>query len=66
MCTFTYATPTLITEAIHLVTRVQLLLKTYSELTPYKALANCYGVSANDAYQFQRPRPVTITTTVAI
>ena len=25
----------------------------YSELTPYTALANCYGVSAYDMYQFQ-------------
>ena len=33
---------------------------------PYTALANCYGVSAYDTYQFQGPRSLTITTTVAI
>ena len=38
----------------------------YSELTPYTALANCYGVSAYDAHQFQGPCVLTITTTVAI
>ena len=26
MCTFTYATPTFVTEALHLVTQLQLLL----------------------------------------
>ena len=30
----------------------------YSELIPYTALANCYGVSAYDAYQFQGPCPL--------
>ena len=50
---FTYATPTLITEALRLVTRVQLLLITNSELTPYTALANSYGISVYNAYQFQ-------------
>ena len=39
-CTFTYATLTFITEALHLVTQVQLLLMTYSELAPYTVLAN--------------------------
>ena len=66
--TFTYATPTLITEALHLVIHVQLLLTTasYSELMPYTVLANCYGVSAYNVYQFQGPLPLTIMTTVAI
>ena len=38
----------------------------YSELMPYTALANCYGVSAYDAYQFQGLHPLMITTTVAM
>ena len=38
----------------------------YIELTPYTVLANCYGVSTYDTYQFQGPRPLTIMTTVAI
>ena len=37
----------------------------YRELMPYTVLANCYGVSAYDAYQFQGPHPLMITTTVA-
>ena len=53
MRTFTYATPTLITEALHLVIQAQLLLT--SELMPYAALANSYGISVYDAYQFQGP-----------
>ena len=40
-------------EALHPVTCVQLLLTTIIELTPYTALANSYGVSVYDAYQFQ-------------
>ena len=50
---FMYATPTFITEALCLVTRVQLLLKTVSELMPYTALANSYQVSFNGTYQCQ-------------
>ena len=39
--TFTYATPTIITKALRLVTQVQLLFNDcYNELTPYTALAN--------------------------
>ena len=38
----------------------------YSELMPYTALVICYRVSAYDMYQFQGPRPLTITTTVAM
>ena len=55
MYTFTYATPTLITEALHLVTRIQLRTfnDCYSDLMPYTALANSYGVSVYDVYQFQ-------------
>ena len=53
MRTLTYATSNLITEVLCLVTQVQLLLTTNSELMPYTALANCYGVSAYDAYQFR-------------
>ena len=52
-CTFTYATPTFITEAHYLVTQVQLLLTTYSEFTPYTALANSCWVSLHDVYQCQ-------------
>ena len=38
---FMYATPTLTTEALHLVTQVQAAFSIcYSELPPYKALAN--------------------------
>ena len=37
---FTYATPTSITEALCLVTQVQLLLTTIAELTLYTVLAN--------------------------
>ena len=51
---FTYATSTLITQVIRLVTRVQLLLThCYSELTPYAALANSCLVSVYYAYQCQ-------------
>ena len=53
MHTLTYATPTLITEALRLVTRVQLLLTTVIVLMPYTALANSYGVSIYDTYQLQ-------------
>ena len=55
--TFTYATPTLTTLALCLVTQVQLLLTTvsYSKLKPYTALANSYGVSAYNVSQFQGP-----------
>ena len=35
MCMFMYATPTFITEALRLVTQVELFLMTYSELTAY-------------------------------
>ena len=39
--TFTYATPTFITEALSVVTQVQVFLTDcYSESTPYIALAN--------------------------
>ena len=38
----------------------------YSELMPYTALANCYGVSAYDACQYKEPRPLTTMTIVAI
>ena len=38
---FMYATPTLTTEVLHLVTQVQAAFSIcYSELPPYKALAN--------------------------
>ena len=40
-----------IAEAFHLVTQVQLLLITHSELMPYTALAFSYWVSFHDAYQ---------------
>ena len=41
MRTFMYTTPTFTTEALRLVTLVQLLLtNSYSDLTPYTALAN--------------------------
>ena len=53
MRTFMYTTCTLITEALRLVTQVQLFLMTYSELMPYIALANSYWVSVYDVYQFQ-------------
>ena len=53
MRTFMYAIRTLITEALCLVTQVQLFLMTYSELTPYIALAYSYWVSVYDVYQFQ-------------
>ena len=55
MRTFTYATPTLVTEPLYLFTRVQLPLTTiiYSELMPYTVIANAYGVSVHDACQFQ-------------
>ena len=49
---FTYVTSTLITQVLCLVTQVQLLLMTYSELTPYTILANSYGISVYDTYQF--------------
>ena len=63
MLMFTYATPTLITEVLRLVT---LLLTTVTVIMSCTALANRYRVSAYDAYQFQGPRPSTVTTTVAI
>ena len=50
---FTYATPTYITEAFHLVTQVQLLFMTYIELMPFTALANSYWVSIHVTYQCQ-------------
>ena len=52
MRTFTYTTPTIITEALCLLTQVQLLLIDYtdSELTPYTLLAYSYWVSFHDAY----------------
>ena len=54
MHTFTFATPTLITEALHLLTQVQLLYnRFYSELIPYTVLAYSYWVSFHDAYQCQ-------------
>ena len=43
---FTYATLTFITEALHLLTQVQLLLIDYSELMPYTALAHSYWASS--------------------
>ena len=53
-CNFTYATPTLITEALHLVTQAQLLVTNcYSELTAYTMLAYSYWVSFHNAYQCQ-------------
>ena len=67
MHTFKYATPTLITEALHLVTQVRLLLiHCYSELMPYTMLDNSYGVSVYDVYPITWPCPLTMTTTVAI
>ena len=55
MHTFTYATPTFTNKVLHLVTRVQLRTfnDCYSDLIPYTALANSYGVSVYDTYQFQ-------------
>ena len=53
MHTLTYTTPTLITEALRLVTRVKLLLTTVIVLMPYTVLANSYGVSIYDTYQLQ-------------
>ena len=50
MCMFTYAAPTFITEALRLVSHVQLLLITYSKLMPYTMLANSYLASFNDTY----------------
>ena len=50
---FTYTTPTFITEMHRLVTRVQLLLMTYSELMPYTVLANSYWVRFHGAYKCQ-------------
>ena len=41
---FTYVAPTIITEVHHLITPVQLLLTTSSQLTPYTALANFFGL----------------------
>ena len=65
-----YATPTFITEALHLLTQVQLLLIdfTCSELMPYNtALAYSYWASFHEAYQcMPRPCSLTILTTVAI
>ena len=49
MCTFMYATPTFITEALHLVTAFN---NCYSELTAYVVLAYSYWVSFHDALQF--------------
>ena len=48
---FMYTTPTLITEAPHLVIQVQLLLT--SESTPYIVLPNLYLVTFYDEYQCQ-------------
>ena len=50
---FTYATPIFMTEALRLVTQVQLRLTTYSELTPYTMLANSYWINFDDTYQCQ-------------
>ena len=49
-----YAISTLITEALHLVTQVQLFFDDhYSELMLFTVLANSYWVSVYDAYQYQ-------------
>ena len=65
---FTYTTPTFITEAHHLVTRVYTatINNFYSELTPYTVLANSYWVNFHDALSMPRPRPLMIMSTVAI
>ena len=52
--TFTYATPTSITEVLCLVTQVQLLLTTVnSELLPYIVLAYSYWFIFQNVYQCQ-------------
>ena len=49
-----YATPTLITLALRLVNSSTTAFNhCYSELMPYAAIANSYGVSVYDTYQFQ-------------
>ena len=65
---FTYTTPSLITEVLHLVTQVHLLLMTITVnyVIPYTVVANCYGVSAYNVYQFQGLHPLMKMTIVAI
>ena len=53
MCTFMYATPTLITKELHLYSSTAAFNDCYSELTPYTALANSYWVSVYNVYQCQ-------------
>ena len=52
-CTFTYATPTFITEGVCFVTQVQLLLMTVtcSELMAYTELVYSYWVSFHNVLQ---------------
>ena len=50
--TFMYATPTFITEALHLVTQVY-IADCYSELMPYTVLVNSYWVIFHNACQCQ-------------
>ena len=54
MSTFTYATPTFITE-IHCFCYLSIAAfnDCYSELMPYTALANTYWISFHDMYQCQ-------------
>ena len=56
MSTFTYATPTFMTEALHLVTQVYTAAfnDCYGELMTYTMLANSYWISFHDAYRCQR------------
>ena len=58
MHTFVYATPTLIAEALHLVTQVAKAAfnKCYSQIMAYTALAYSYWVSFHDTY-VTMPRP---------
>ena len=61
MHTFTYATPTFITEAFYRFTQVQLLLMTYNKLMPYTVLppvAYSYWVSFYDTYQYAKATPI--------
>ena len=58
MRTFMYATPILIIEVLSCYSSKAIFIDCYSELTLYIVLANCYGISAYNAYQFKGPRPL--------
>ena len=48
-----YATPTFITEALHLVAKIQpLLMNYYSDTVAYAGLAHSCCVSYHNAFQF--------------